>query len=455
MSAATLGGGAAGAGGAAGSAAMAGHGLGQGLAARERAQETAALAMRYFRRLAREKYTLMFTLMQPLFWLLLFGSLFSVVNPAGVEGSYLEFVLPGILVLNVLGAGLAAGMEIMFDKESGFLQRLLACPIARTSIVGARLLYVIATALLQVGILLGVAYLMGARLAGGLAGLAVILGVSVLLAVALGALSLVLAFVYRSHTEFFATIGFVNMPLFFLSSALLPVDRMPGWMQALAMLNPLTHAIDVARAAALEGVPWDVLPGAVGALLLVDLAALALAVRVFHARWSEPAGPPAPRGAVAGRGAHDLARPRAVLCAVRRAPSTAPGSAERPWKCPGLRGPLKSTAGRTAGAGQAHPGLLVGSLQACRDKFLTTPQGVDPVHAFFRLLGWSMLVATLVGVLWPERPDQAAAGAEPQVDPASAVHPVATAPVPCTPCARDAPDHPIARMIGSIVQPMR
>lgn len=254
---------------------------------RERLQETGALSLRYFRRLARERYTLMFTLLQPLFWLVLFGSLFSVVGAqflaeSGAGGNYLEFVLPGILVLNVLGAGLAAGIEVMFDKESGFLHKLLACPISRMSLIAARLAYVVSSALLQVGVLLGVGALLGAQMAGGLAGLVVILGVAVLLAVALGALSLTLAFVYKSHTEFFATIGFVNMPLFFVSSALVPVASMPPWMQPLALANPLTHAIDVARAASVEGVPWGVLPQAVGALLLLDALLLALAVWVFQ-----------------------------------------------------------------------------------------------------------------------------------------------------------------------------
>lgn len=249
---------------------------------RERGQELAALSLRWFRHLARERYTLLFTLVQPLFWLVLFGSLFSVVNPAGVEGDYLDFVLPGVLVLNVLGAGLAAGVEVMFDKESGFLHRLLACPISRGSIIGARLLYVIAASLLQVAILLVVAAALGASLAGGAAGVLVILGIAVLLAVALGSLSLCLAFLYRSHGEFFATIGFVNLPLFFLSSALLPVSRMPGWMQPIAAANPLTHAIDVARAAAAGVVPWDLLPQAFGFLVAVDVAALSLAAWVFQ-----------------------------------------------------------------------------------------------------------------------------------------------------------------------------
>ncbi|HEV8359756.1 MAG TPA: ABC transporter permease [Candidatus Thermoplasmatota archaeon] len=247
-----------------------------------RTQEIGALSLRWFRRLAREKYTIGFTLIQPLFWLILFGSLFNVVNPAGVgRGDYLTFVLPGIIVLNVLGAGLAAGMEVMFDKETGFLHRLLATPISRGSIVAARLVFVVANALLQVAILLIVATLMGAQLTGGLVGLAVILLVAILLAVALGALSLVLAFVYKSHGEFFATIGFVNMPMFFLSSALLPIKFMPAWMQPLALVNPLTYAIDIARAAAAQGVP----PGlglALGALLAFDAAALVLAVKVFE-----------------------------------------------------------------------------------------------------------------------------------------------------------------------------
>jgi ABC-2 type transport system permease protein len=253
-----------------------------GLAARQ--QEVGALALRYFRRLLREKYTLTLTLLQPIFWLVFFGTLFSQVDPAqgaAGTGNYLDFVLPGIVVLNVLGAGLAAGIEVMFDKETGFLHRLLATPISRWSVIGARLLYVVATALLQVCILLAIAYAIGAHLTGGLAGVAIILGVSVLLSLALGALSLVMAFTFHSHGEFFAVLGFVNMPLFFLSSALLPVSRMPGWMQPIARINPLTPAIDVARAAAVQGVPWDVLPAALGALLVIDALCLGVAARVF------------------------------------------------------------------------------------------------------------------------------------------------------------------------------
>jgi ABC-2 type transport system permease protein len=248
----------------------------------ERVQEVGALGLRWVRRLAREKYTLMFTLLQPLFWLVFFGSLFSVIGTGVVGGNYLDYVLPGIIVLNVLGAGLAAGVEVMFDKETGFLHRLLAAPIARLSIIAARLLYIVGNSLLQVLILLGVAFALGATFPGGAGGIAVILLVSALLAIAFGAASLTLAFVYKSHGEFFATIGFVNMPLFFLSSALIPISSMPGWMQPLALLNPLTWAIDVARTAALHGVPWDVLPGALAALLLADALLLGLAVRVFQ-----------------------------------------------------------------------------------------------------------------------------------------------------------------------------
>lgn len=251
----------------------------------DRTQEIGALSLRYFRRLAREKYTLMFTLLQPLFWLILFGSLFSVVGAgfAGVpQGNYLTFVLPGIIVLNVLGAGLAAGTDVMFDKENGFLWRLLATPISRLSVIAARLLYVAANSLLQVVVLLVVAALMGATFPGGLAGIGVIVLVAVLLAICLGALSLVMAFALKGHGEFFAIIGFTNMPLFFLSSALLPIAAMPGWMQVLARLNPLTWAIDVAREAAVRGVPWDILPQALAVLLLADALALAVAVRVFR-----------------------------------------------------------------------------------------------------------------------------------------------------------------------------
>ncbi|NLG68680.1 MAG: ABC transporter permease, partial [Firmicutes bacterium] len=94
-------------------------------------------------------------------------------------------------------------------------------------------------------------------------------------------LSLSLAFRLRTHGEFFELIAFVSLPLLFLSSALVPLDAMPGWMAALARLNPMTYAIDAVRSLMLDGWVPGLLAGVAGVLVLFDAACLAIGVRTF------------------------------------------------------------------------------------------------------------------------------------------------------------------------------
>jgi len=242
-------------------------------------QEVWALTMRWVLRLSREKFSMLFTLVQPmLFWLIFFGNLFQRATDTQVvqAPNYISFLAAGVVVMTVLNNGLAGGVDLLFDKENGFLERLMSTPIHRTSVILSRFLFVMTITSLQVLVILGVAFLFGVSPVTGLGGVAVILLIGMLFGVGLTAISMAMAFSVRSHGDFFSVLGFLSLPMIFLSSALVPVAAMPAWMGVLAQFNPMTWAIDAIRPLILSG--WgEALPKlGMAVLIMVVFDALCL-----------------------------------------------------------------------------------------------------------------------------------------------------------------------------------
>ena len=222
-----------------------------GLALAEIRQETLALTRRLFVQLARRPSTLVAGVLQPLIWLVLFGALFANA-PAGLlpDGmSYGRFLGAGVIVFTAFSGALNAGLPVMFDREFGFLNRLLVAPLrSRSSIVLASVLYITSLSLIQSLAILLTAALLGYGWPGG-AGMLLTLVTLLLLTFAVTALSLGLAFALPGHIELIAVIFVANLPLLFASTALAPISFMPPWLGWLAALNPLTFAIEPIRAA--------------------------------------------------------------------------------------------------------------------------------------------------------------------------------------------------------------
>ena len=235
-------------------------------------QEISALTMRWVKRLSREKFSMLFTLVQPmLFWLIFFGNLFQRATDTQVvqAPNYISFLAAGVVIMTVLNNGLAGGVDLLFDKENGFLERLMSTPIHRSSVILSRFIFVMTITCLQVLVILGVAALFGVRPATGWLGISVILLISILFGVGLTAISMAMAFSVKSHGDFFSVLGFLSLPMIFLSSALVPLVAMPGWMQALALFNPMTWAIDAVRPLILSG--WAEALPRVGMVIVIML----------------------------------------------------------------------------------------------------------------------------------------------------------------------------------------
>ena len=212
-------------------------------------QETFALTKRLFIQLQRRPTTLMAGVIQPLMWLILFGALFQGA-PQGLFGdnlNYGTFLAPGVIVFTAFSGALNAGLPVMFDREFGFLNRLLVAPLSsRYSIVAASTIYIIALSLIQTTAILVASALIGAGLPN-LAGLLAIAFIVFLLTLGVTALSLGLAFALPGHIELIAVIFVTNLPLLFASTALAPLSFMAVWLQIIASLNPLTYAIEPIR----------------------------------------------------------------------------------------------------------------------------------------------------------------------------------------------------------------
>lgn len=212
-------------------------------------QETLALTKRLFIQLQRRPSTLVAGLIQPLMWLVLFGALFQNA-PQGIFGnttSYGQFLGAGVIVFTAFAGALNAGLPVMFDREFGFLNRLLVAPlVSRFSIVTASIIYIISLSFLQTAVIVAASAAIGSGLPNFL-GLGAIALIIFLLVLGVAALSLGLAFALPGHVELIAVIFVTNLPLLFASTALAPLEFMPPWLQVVVSLNPLSYAIEAIR----------------------------------------------------------------------------------------------------------------------------------------------------------------------------------------------------------------
>ncbi|MEX2421740.1 MAG: ABC transporter permease [Actinomycetota bacterium] len=189
---------------------------------------------------------------QPIMFLVLFVYVFGGAI-AGSSSEYLLFALPGILVQSVSFLPFTTAIALNVDFQRGVIDRFRSLPIARSAVIGGRIMADVVRIVWSILIITAFALFLGFRFGGGVAG-------------AFGALVLVTAFgvtmcwpmafigVTARTTESVNTWGFmIILPLTFASSAFAPVGSMPGWLQAFVKANPVTSVIDAARGLMLGG----------------------------------------------------------------------------------------------------------------------------------------------------------------------------------------------------------
>ena len=196
------------------------------------------------RKLSKDPWELVIRAIQPLLWLVVFGSAFSRIRVLPDNTDYTTFLTPGILAQSVTFSSIFFGITLIWEKDQGLTQKYLATPIARSALVVGKLVSAGLRALVQGIVILTVAGLLGAKLRLDFSAI-----VGVLVFVALGAaffsgLSLGIAALVRTHDRMMGMGQLITLPLFFASNALYPIGLMPPWLQLVATANPMSYLVN-------------------------------------------------------------------------------------------------------------------------------------------------------------------------------------------------------------------
>jgi ABC-2 type transport system permease protein len=198
------------------------------------------------------------------------------------HGSYLEFITPGIIMMTALFSSGWAGTVYIEDMNRGVMDRLLASPVRRGAMVTGTLAYQALTTVLQTLVVLGIAWLAGARFGGGVTGVAVTLLAAVLISVIIASLSNALALLLRQQEALIGISQFIVLPLQFLSSAVMNTSLSPGWVRAVARDNPVDWAVVASRQALATGTQWGAVWPRLGLLTAAALVMACLATGAFR-----------------------------------------------------------------------------------------------------------------------------------------------------------------------------
>lgn len=215
----------------------------------------------------RGRVTVVSSLVMPATWLVFVG----LALPTKFTDNYLAFITPGILVMTTLFSSLQGGTLMIFDKILGFLNKFLAMPSPRESILYGKILFISVRGLLQATVILLIATLLGVRVLNPINIILIYLTLF-LFSVFFSALSTMIGLYLSDHDSYSAVNSMISMPLFFTSSALMPYEVMPSWLSTMAKLNPVSYAIDSIRTLFEGGMPVQGLIGlAIGAGIMILL----------------------------------------------------------------------------------------------------------------------------------------------------------------------------------------
>jgi len=211
--------------------------------------DTWYLFVRNLRNSTRVPIVWVMSLIQPLIWLLLFGQLFkNVVNVPGFPtGSYLAYLAPGIIVMTTLMGATFSGMGTLIDIDLGYLDKMLVTPVSRNAIILGRMGGDVVRIVAQAIIIVLIVLLMGEGFVTGFAGFVTAMAIVALMVIGFAGLSNIIALRVREHQQFIMVINFFTLPFVFMSSAMMPTQLLPDWLQTVAKYNPVTYAADGIR----------------------------------------------------------------------------------------------------------------------------------------------------------------------------------------------------------------
>ncbi len=225
---------------------------------------------------------IVFTVIQPVMFVLMFRYVFGGAIPVNVPGGYVNFLMPGIVGQTAAFASFGTAIALAQELQKGVIDRLRSMPMARSAVLAGRLVADTARMLVTILIVIGVGCVVGFRFENGVVPavamvvLATVFGLAICCIAAYTGLAI-------GDEESVQAFGLIWLfPITFLSSAFVPIQTMPGWLQAFANNQPVTYVIKAMRALALGGPLEANLWKSIACLAGIFVVFAPLAVRAYR-----------------------------------------------------------------------------------------------------------------------------------------------------------------------------
>ena len=190
--------------------------------------DTYTIFWREIKRYKKSRSGVLIRLIQPAIWIIVVGNIFSGTQPliqsVGFEGEYIEFMAPGVIILTAIFTSIFGGVNTLWDRRYGFMNKALTSPISRSAIALA----------------------IGVRFPNPIM-IVPIMAIVILFSLGFSGISVMVAATAKSQETFWGVINFLGMPLFMLSPALFPLELLPNWLAVIAKLNPVTYTVLLVR----------------------------------------------------------------------------------------------------------------------------------------------------------------------------------------------------------------
>ena len=253
--------------------------------------DTYTIFWREMKRYRKSRSGVLIRLIQPAVWIIVIGNTFAGTRPliqsVGFEGEYIAFMTPGVIILTAIFTSIFGGVNTLWDRRYGFMNKALTSPISRSSIALGKMLAISLIAALQATLILGIALAIGVSFPNPLL-IAPIMAIVILFSLGFSGISVMVAATAKSQETFWGIINFLGIPLFMLSPALFPLELLPEWLGFAARLNPVTYTVLLVRGMMTgvnEGVNSILSIGIIAAFVVVMIG---LASYVFTREVNKP-----------------------------------------------------------------------------------------------------------------------------------------------------------------------
>ena len=224
---------------------------------------------------------IVFTIIQPVMFVLMFRYVFGGAIPVNVPGGYVNYLMPGILGQTAAFACFGTAIALAQELQKGVIDRLRSMPMSRSAVLVGRLVADTIRIVITILVILGIGYAVGFRFSNGVVPAIGMVLLAIVFAIAFCCVAAFtgLAIGDEESVQAFGLIWL--FPLTFVSSAFVPITTMPGWLQAFANNQPVTYTINAMRAMAIGGPIWDNLWKCLIWLLAIFVVFIPLSVRAY------------------------------------------------------------------------------------------------------------------------------------------------------------------------------